>query len=130
MKTAIDFRKVTNARPARLPHPDEDEDCTSFGEVMDTSGWGQAGIGQPRPNELWTVKQQCLAPTDCTRSGFNESIMICVGDKDTPENSACVGDSGGIYTIFEVLDIASNLIIIFIFDLSRLCVYFCILKGP
>ena len=74
---------------------------------MYASGWGYNMYNESKPDKLWTVKQECLAPIDCADREivcehfgrpcwFEEDAMICVGDKETPDNSACRGDSGGI----------------------------------
>ena len=106
MKKAVDFSKNKIARPANLPK--EKETCKQFEKQMYASGWGYNQYDENQPDKLWTVKQQCLAAIDCAdrlnisdgrwfdKSWFDKDTMICVGDKENPDNSACKGDSGGI----------------------------------
>ena len=102
LKKAVDFSRNRIVRPANLPK--EKETCKQFGKQMYASGWGYNQYDESKPDKLWTVKQECLAAIDCadrknitSGSGwFEEDTMICVGDKETPDNSACRGDSGGI----------------------------------
>ena len=102
MKEAVDFTKSKTIQPANLPK--KKETCQQFGKQLDATGWGKNEFTGIFPDKLWTVKQECLAPRDCAdrihitggTSWFEEDAMICVGDKETPDNSACNGDSGGI----------------------------------
>ena len=105
LKKHVDFNSpfgTKTIQPANLPK--EKETCQQFGKQMDASGWGYNMYAEKKPDKLWTVRQECLAPIDCAdkeidtdgASWFEEDTMICVGDKENPDNSACMGDSGGI----------------------------------
>ena len=89
---------------AKLPNPGAP--CPT-GKEMVVSGWGAHRWGPPRlyPRYLWAVKQECVARNKCTmlklycetypnKTSGPESIL-CIGDPDEPQNTACVGDSGG-----------------------------------
>ena len=97
----MDFSENRIVRTANLPKAKET--CKQFGKEMYASGWGYNKYSESKPDKLWTVKQECLAAIDCAdrknideTSWFDKDTMICVGDKETPDNSACGGDSGGI----------------------------------
>ena len=117
--------------------PDENEDCKQFGKTMVASGWGVDATGNPpfvKRNKLWTVKQQCLKDSKCNGypgKTFNGEIMICVGDKKQPRNSACGGDSGGKNMLLFLMGIEIYYFILNYFRMSQnMQVEFYVLFGP
>ena len=90
-----------NERVGIAEIPLENEDCKQLGKNMDVTGWGfdGSGFGLQVHDKLWTVKQECLRNSLCEANddniAFENDSMICIGDEQTPNNSACGGDSGG-----------------------------------
>ena len=93
-----------NERVGIAEIPTENEDCKQLGKDMDVTGWGLDSVEFQdeifkEHDKLWTVKQECLRNSLCEANTdgipFQEDSMICIGDEQTPANSACSEDSGG-----------------------------------
>ena len=83
---------------ARLP--EENAPCPN-GKRLIVSGWGKdmtRYMIRPLDN-LWAVSQECLNASSCPflNDMDPKTNMLCIGDSENSLNSACMGDSGGIF---------------------------------
>ena len=79
--------------------PKVNEPCPK-GRFLVVSGWGSDATRPFRPNDnLWAVSQKCMNDSSCPRlNDMNpKTNLLCVGDLQNKLNSACYGDSGGIF---------------------------------
>ena len=83
---------------ARLP--EENAPCPK-GRKLVVSGWGNdASRGLIRSRDkLWAVSQECINASNCPLMNDTKpkTNMVCIGDPENLLNSACYGDSGGIF---------------------------------
>ena len=83
---------------ARLPK--QNVPCPK-GERLVVSGWGRdmARFGIRSQDKLWALSQDCLDDSSCPALDdmVPKSNMICIGDQENLLNSACNGDSGGMF---------------------------------
>ena len=83
---------------ARLP--DENVPCPK-GKRLVVSGWG-GDVSRylvRSEDSLWAVSQECLGASSCPILNVlnPNTTMVCVGDPKNILNSACGGDSGGMF---------------------------------
>ena len=83
---------------ARLP--DENVPCPK-GKRLVVSGWG-GDVSRylvRSEDSLWAVSQECLDASSCPilNTLSPKTTMFCVGDPNNLLNSACGGDSGGMF---------------------------------
>ena len=83
---------------ARLP--EENAPCPK-GRKLVVSGWGRdvsQGLIRSR-DKLWAVSQECINASSCPLMNETnpKTNMLCIGDPENLLNSACYGDSGGIF---------------------------------
>ena len=112
---------------ARLP--DEDAPCPK-GRKLVASGWGldMSRFSIRSLDKLWAVSKECLEASSCpimNQDSDLKTTMLCVGDPNNLLNSACNGDSGGMFYII-ISNFSSNKILG-----SVLVTYVCyLITGP
>ena len=83
---------------ARLP--EENAPCPN-GKRLVVSGWGKDMTRYMirSQDNLWAVSQECLNASSCPylNDMSPKTNMLCIGDSENSLNSACMGDSGGIF---------------------------------
>ena len=97
LKDEIVFGK--KIKIARLP--DENAPCPK-GRTLVVSGWGldMSRFLIRSLDKLWAVSKECLEASSCPimdEDGDFKTTMHCVGDPKNLLNSACSGDSGGMF---------------------------------
>ena len=110
LKDEIVFGK--KIKIARLP--DEDAPCPK-GRKLVASGWGldMSRFSIRSLDKLWAVSKECLEASSCpimNQDSDLKTTMLCVGDPNNLLNSACNGDSGGMFYII-ISNFSSNKIL-------------------